>query len=272
MDEITLKRALGDLPPIAKGVARLYKGEKGRWTVIDTGMLVWQADMDGVQTFKLLRISDGSVLFEEELYENFGDNYSCEKTTRGTHQFHTMELAEFVAGVCFANDADANGFKNMLSMMPKAKPMTAKEKKAAEAEEKKRQKEEEEREKKEAKEREKAEKAEAKAAKKRAKEEKKRGGGAPQMEISAPTNFQHVTHIGWDEAKGFQVENLPPEWKNLFKTAGIKRKDLENKDTAKLIVETLTDQMTDEQLAQMPALPGVTDRRASTKVAESEHL
>ena len=39
------------------------------------------------------------------------------------------------------------------------------------------------------------------------------------MEIGAPTNFKHVTHIGWDEANGFEVKNLPEEWKSLFKAA-----------------------------------------------------
>ena len=150
---------------------------------------------------------------------------------------------------------------------PKHKP-GSKEAKKAEEEAKKAAKEEEARKKEEAKEREKAEKRARKEREKREKAERKRGGGKDsekQMEIGLPTNFQHITHIGWDEAKGFQVENLPPEWKNLFKTAGIKKKDLENKDTAKLIVDTLTDQMTDEQLAQMPALQGVTDRRGSVK-------
>ena len=66
-------------------------------------------------------------------------------------------------------------------------------------------------------------KAAEKAAKKAAKEEAKRRkktkgkGEVREMEIGLPTNFKHVTHVGWDEAAGFQVQNLPPEWKQLFK-------------------------------------------------------
>ena len=64
-------------------------------------------------------------------------------------------------------------------------------------------------------------------------EEGGKGKDAKEMEISAPTNFQHITHIGWDEANGFQVNNLPPEWKELFKQAGVKKKDLQDADTAR---------------------------------------
>ena len=49
------------------------------------------------------------------------------------------------------------------------------------------------------------------------------------MVIGAPTNFQHLAHVGWDEQQGFQVQNLPAEWKNLFKSAGVTKKDLKNK-------------------------------------------
>ena len=271
MDAALLSRALGDGAfPIAKGVAKLYRGDpkSQRWTAIDVGLLVWQTDADGFQWFKLLRLADGAVLLEEELYENFDLSYKCERTRHGTHRFHTFEFEDYVAGACFARDADANEFATKIPVMgpkPKHKP-DSKEAKKAEAEAKKLQKEREEREKKEAKEREKQEKRERKEREKREKAERARGGGGGGQElvIGLPTNFQHITHIGWDEQKGFQVENLPPEWKNLFKTAGIKRKDLENKDTAKLIVDALIHQMTDEQLSNMPFLAGVTDRRGSS--------
>mmetsp|Transcript_53003 Transcript_53003/g.88012 ORF Transcript_53003/g.88012 Transcript_53003/m.88012 type:complete len:244 (+) Transcript_53003:28-759(+) len=74
------------------------------------------------------------------------------------------------------------------------------------------------------------------------------------------TNGGHVTHIGWDESRGFDVGNLPDEWKSLFKAAGVKKRDLEDKETAKMIVEALVSNLTDEHLAAMPALPGITDK------------
>jgi hypothetical protein len=42
------------------------------------------------------------------------------------------------------------------------------------------------------------------------------------------------------------------EWKALFRAAGVKKKDLEDKATAKLIVDTITANMTPEELAKLP--------------------
>ena len=80
------------------------------------------------------------------------------------------------------------------------------------------------------------------------------------VEIGMPTNFQHVMHMGWTAEGGFKVEEMPQQWKQLFKSAGVKKKDLEDKATAKLIVDTITANMTPEELAKLPPLPGVTER------------
>jgi hypothetical protein len=82
------------------------------------------------------------------------------------------------------------------------------------------------------------------------------------MEIGLPTNVKHVSHMGYTEEGGFQFDEqpMPLEWKKLFRAAGVKRKDLENKETAKLIVDTITANMTPEELARLPPLPGVTER------------
>ena len=53
-------------------------------------------------------------------------------------------------------------------------------------------------------------KKERKEREKREKKERAQGGGANrEMVIGLPTNFQHNTHIGWDEQKGFQVRSAP---------------------------------------------------------------
>lgn len=54
-------------------------------------------------------------------------------------------------------------------------------------------------------------------------------GGSQEMReedfvVSAPESFEHRSHVGWDKANGFDVKNLPPEWKSLFKSAGLKKK------------------------------------------------
>ena len=56
-------------------------------------------------------------------------------------------------------------------------------------------------------------------------------------DIGNPTNLKHLAHIGFDAEKGFDLQNIPPEWQLLFEKAGVTRQQLENKETAKFIVE-----------------------------------
>lgn len=55
--------------------------------------------------------------------------------------------------------------------------------------------------------------------------------------ISTPSNFQHLGHIGLDSEGGFDVDNIPPEWRSLLDEAKIDIKELENEDTRKFIEE-----------------------------------
>ncbi len=57
--------------------------------------------------------------------------------------------------------------------------------------------------------------------------------------ISAPSNFRHVSHVGWDPANGFDVNNIPAEWQKLFKKAKVTKADLKNPETSKFILETV---------------------------------
>ena len=57
------------------------------------------------------------------------------------------------------------------------------------------------------------------------------------VRVGNPTNFRHLSHIGFDPEGGFELQNIPPEWRNLFEKAGVTREQLENKDTAEFIVD-----------------------------------
>ena len=62
------------------------------------------------------------MLFSEELYENFDENYTCERSRNGTHHFHVLAFEEAVYGVAFASEADAKEFKSKMQVMaPKPK-------------------------------------------------------------------------------------------------------------------------------------------------------
>ncbi len=69
----------------------------------------------------------------------------------------------------------------------------------------------------------------------------KDGSDAPrEMEIGAPTGFVHKTHIGWSPQGGFETRDIPPEWLALFKSAGVKKSDLKDAETAAFIMDTIS--------------------------------
>lgn len=58
---------------------------------------------------------------------------------------------------------------------------------------------------------------------------------------SKSVDFAHKAHIGWTPGGGFDIRDLPSEWKDLFKAAGIKPSELKDKDTAKLVIDTIAE-------------------------------
>jgi len=71
------------------------------------------------------------------------------------------------------------------------------------------------------------------------KKTKKKGPKGTIKEITGPTKVVHNSHIGWDPKSGFQIRNIPPEWKELFKAAGVRPSELKNPETAAFIMTTV---------------------------------
>ena len=46
-------------------------------------------------------------------------------------------------------------------------------------------------------------------------------------DIGMPTNFQHISHVGWDPNRGFDLENVDPNLKKFFQKAGVDEKALQ---------------------------------------------
>eukprot|EP01087_Luapelamoeba_hula_P025258 TRINITY_DN993_c0_g1_i2.p1 TRINITY_DN993_c0_g1~~TRINITY_DN993_c0_g1_i2.p1 ORF type:complete len:457 (-),score=103.84 TRINITY_DN993_c0_g1_i2:114-1484(-) len=67
------------------------------------------------------------------------------------------------------------------------------------------------------------------------------GPDADDVVLSGPTGFRHESHIGWDEHNGFEIRNIPPEWRKLFQAAGVKKSELQDGATAKFIMETVAE-------------------------------
>jgi len=74
----------------------------------------------------------------------------------------------------------------------------------------------------------------------------------PEISVSTVTNVTHTQHIGINPDGTFDLNNISPEWKALFRQAGIKKKDLANPETAKAIVATIA-QTTGMQIRSDPA-------------------
>jgi P21-Rho-binding domain/WH2 motif len=76
------------------------------------------------------------------------------------------------------------------------------------------------------------------------------------FQISGPTGFRHASHIGWDPDNGFDIRNIPPEWRKLFAAAGVKKSELKDANTAKFIMETVTEALAnDPNAGPAPPIP-----------------
>ncbi|KAJ3268568.1 hypothetical protein HDV01_002565 [Terramyces sp. JEL0728] len=67
------------------------------------------------------------------------------------------------------------------------------------------------------------------------KKEKKDKGKIDKSMISAPSDFQHVSHVGYNATSGFSVQNIPLEWKLIFQKAGITDEQLQDKKQLKVV-------------------------------------
>lgn len=77
----------------------------------------------------------------------------------------------------------------------------------------------------------------------------------PEIVLSGPRNFQHKGHVGWSEEGGFEIRDIPPELKQIFREAGIKKKDMKNEETAKLVMGIVNDHMKDVEAESGTAPP-----------------
>ena len=62
-------------------------------------------------------------------------------------------------------------------------------------------------------------------------------GKIKKEDIGLPTNFQHISHVGWDPNHGFDLENVDPNLKKFFHKAGVDERALQDKDTRDFIYD-----------------------------------
>lgn len=56
-------------------------------------------------------------------------------------------------------------------------------------------------------------------------------------DIGLPVNFVHISHVGWDPNKGFDINVEDPALKKFFNKAGVSDRQLEDKETRDFIYE-----------------------------------
>ncbi|KAG0076895.1 hypothetical protein BGZ90_008042 [Linnemannia elongata] len=206
-DKAAIKRALPTTTQkiITATVARLYVAypDPNSWTY--SGIMGGLAFVQTKSTF-FFRIVDlmGSrgVIWEQELYENF--EYNQERSF-----FHTFAIDNCLAAFSFADDQEASVFYKKVSNRETLKKSKSSPNGSPSATPKSR-----------------------KSGFFGSKKEKKGSKGKlDKTQIGLPSNFRHLGHIGWDPNKGFNVQNIDPEWKNLFEQLdkmGVSQEDIQN--------------------------------------------
>jgi hypothetical protein len=58
--------------------------------------------------------------------------------------------------------------------------------------------------------------------------------------IGAPQGFKHEGHIGWSPEGGFDMVNIPNEWRQLLEKAGVTEEQMKDKEIAMFIVSFVT--------------------------------
>ncbi|SPQ99601.1 unnamed protein product (mitochondrion) [Plasmodiophora brassicae] len=204
----------GTASPLCFGICRVLMAAPngGGWQ--DTNL--WGAItliMDRSRNAKIIRVYDlqtYDVIFDEELY--VGMQYLAARA-----YFHTVEVYGAILGFDFTNEQDAYNFHNrVVSMVPPAQmpapPIIAQPAPSSSSG---------------------SFGIFDKMKVMFSKKEK-------EMQIGAPSNVVHRSHIGISGDKGFEVKNIPEEWKALFKASGIKPSDLKDQATASLVYNTIS--------------------------------
>lgn len=93
-------------------------------------------------------------------------------------------------------------------------------------------------------------------------------------DISMPTNFQHLSHVGWDPDRGFDLENVDPNLKKFFNHAGVSDSQLQDQDTRNFIydfirehggVEAAIQEVREPMTSRSGAAPAPPNRSRSTR-------
>jgi len=223
---------------ITTGIARLHTSNKAdrKWLYTELCgaiCLVIDRGLGGIPFFRMYDLNTFDMVFECELYLDFHNSY-----VEINDFFHCFEVpGEFFIGFSFADSNEAMKFRVCVqNYSPKSnKPVFTFKPQSTQVSEKPKEK-----------------KKKGFFASLFSKKEKKPKEGDERkldsddedyfnsLAISQPHQLVHENHIGWDSKNNcFDFSQLSRETKKMFKNAGIRKKDLRDKDTALMIYATL---------------------------------
>lgn len=75
-------------------------------------------------------------------------------------------------------------------------------------------------------------------------------------ETGKPTDFKHTSHIGWSATGGFDLNNIPQEWKEQFRQIGLTKAALQNDSALANQVFSIMEKDTNARLSMAPGALG----------------
>ncbi|XP_041459013.1 neural Wiskott-Aldrich syndrome protein-like isoform X2 [Lytechinus variegatus] len=221
---------------VATAVAQVYFYENG-WNKKYCGVTSFVKDNEKRSYFiRIFDLQSGRMLWEQELYNQF--KYDTPESF-----FHMFATDHCWAGLNFADEVEANGFKRVINDKIQRRQQRRQEKRRpapstpnpaptpqnvqapshatqqggpqSSANSKRR----------------------ASSSSKDDKKKDKSGGRKKltKADIGLPSGFKHVSHVGWDPEKGFNVDEMDPQVKGWFNTIGVSDDQLKDQNTAKFI-------------------------------------
>jgi len=215
-------KAMQKLSPNSPSVLRKFPNlSEERWTptsIMGACAFIIDRSNDSF-LFQVMNLKSFETLFMYELYEDI-------KYEVLGPQFHAFEMDDCVAGLCFSDPGESKVF---LSKVMALRPTTQVD-------------------------------AGANLLNGNGKKKGFFGGffggsrksrGDDDIKIGAITQVSHNQHVGLNQDGTFDMQNLPAQWKVMFKQAGIKKRDLQNPETAGIIFKTIQQEEYKQEIVQI---------------------
>ncbi|KAF0990252.1 hypothetical protein HZS_154 [Henneguya salminicola] len=200
------KMVSNTLKSLCTAVAQLYLTKSpnhGEWIIKHTGIVCLTRDATRKSFFiQVFNPSDALLVWEQELYVDF-------LFKMANKRFLTFEadVLNCMAALNFSSEAEAKSFSELLHSKLLQRKKTKEDNISVDSKTPKSIFF-------------KSKKTMTNISKKLKKNEKKKNI-LTVSDISSPTSFVHLSHVGFDPNKGFDMNNIPSDWKKLFTSIGL---------------------------------------------------